>query len=62
MGVEMTMKMLELGLAKHIGLPDEPNIQNFVAFSKEKKRLKKDIHPITLLVQLLDTEEEMSKL
>ena len=62
MGVEMTMKMVELGLSKYIGLPDEPNIQNFVAFSEKKKHLKKEIHPVTLLVQLLETEEDMTKL
>merc|ERR1711944_267619 len=56
MGAEMTMKMVELGLSKYIGLPDEPNIQNFVAFSEKKKHLKKEIHPVTLLVQLLETE------
>ena len=62
MGVEMTLKMLELGLSKYIGLPEEPNIQNFVAFSNKKKHFKESLHPVTLLVQLLNTEEEMSKL
>ena len=57
MAGEMTIKMIELGLAKHIGLPSEPNIQQFLAFWKEKKNT---VHYVTLLVQLLSTEEEMA--
>merc|ERR1719273_803270 len=59
MGGEMTMKMIELDIGPHIGLPEEPNTQNFLKFWKEKKH---SVHYVTLLVQILNTEEDMTKL
>ena len=51
--------MIKLSLSPHIGLPDKANIQRFDVFWSTKRNT---VHPITLLTQLLETEQEMAQL
>ena len=59
MGGPMTLKMIKLSLSPHIGLPDKANIQRFDVFWSTKRNT---VHPIILLTQLLETEQEMAQL
>ncbi len=58
-GGSLTLKMLELGLGPYIGLPENANVDALAAFCD---RNIQGILPVTLLVQLLRTEEEMNQL
>ena len=57
---DITLKMIEVGLGPHIGLPETPD-------TEEMKRIwqscsEKNLHPVTLLVSLLRNDQEMAKL
>ena len=61
-GSELTLKMIELGLAPLIGLPESPNVQEFDQVTSKAKKSGLDLHPITKIAALLATEEEMMDL
>lgn len=58
-GGELMLKMIECGAASYIGLPKEPNIENFknVYYRSLNNSLK--LHAITLVTSLLENEEEV---
>ena len=59
MGGPMTVKMIDLELGPYIGLPEVPNVEAFQNFWEQKGQ---KVHHITLLSQLLKTQEEMTTL
>ena len=52
--------MLELGIAPHIGLPEELNMEEFRAVWKRAKENNVKLQAISLLATLMDTPEEVS--
>jgi len=56
---ELTLKMLELGLAPYVGLPVNYDVEEFVAVSRRISSLNLPVNAITLLTGLLRTEEEV---
>ncbi|XP_043482947.1 CCA tRNA nucleotidyltransferase 1, mitochondrial isoform X1 [Leptopilina heterotoma] len=59
---ELTIKMLECGLTKYIGLPASPNLENFLTVSKRAEAENIILKPPTLLAALLKNEEEVMDL
>jgi len=59
MGGPLTLKMIELGLGPYIGLPENVCRENFENCWQVKKNT---LHPITLLVSLLENQDDMMKL
>lgn len=59
---DLTLKMIECNLAKYIGLPDNPNIENFIKVSKRAEEENIILKPPTLLAALLKNEEEVMDL
>lgn len=60
--VELTLKLLECGGAKYIGLPDEPDVENFRVVCE--RALSKDVtlKPISMVVAMLRDQEEVMNL
>jgi len=56
---ELTLKMIEVGLGPYIGLPSQPNIQEFNQIWTQSKEKKIEPQPTTLLAGLLTNEEEV---
>ena len=59
MGGPLTVKMIELGLAQHIGLPTNPDTESLLNIWKLKKN---SLHYVTLLAHLLQDQDEMMQL
>lgn len=59
MGGPLTTKMIELGLAQHIGLPSNPDTQNLQRMWNLKGN---SLHYVTLMTQLLRNQQEMIQL
>jgi len=57
---ELVLLMIELGVQKHVGLPEAPNINQFKVIWERVKDLQP--HAITLLATLLENEEQMMNL
>uniref|UniRef100_A0A0A9Y0H3 CCA tRNA nucleotidyltransferase 1, mitochondrial n=1 Tax=Lygus hesperus TaxID=30085 RepID=A0A0A9Y0H3_LYGHE len=57
---QVVTKLIEVGASKYIGLPEDPNVGEFRAVCKRTEGLNPQ--PITLLVGLLKSEEEMMNL
>ncbi|XP_058172246.1 CCA tRNA nucleotidyltransferase 1, mitochondrial [Anopheles ziemanni] len=57
-GVELTEEMLKQQLASYIGLPESPNIDEFLRVSEKVRAIDKKVQPITLVSALLDTPED----
>ncbi|KAF6209911.1 hypothetical protein GE061_015665 [Apolygus lucorum] len=54
---QVVTKLIEVGASKYMGLPAEPNVAEFRAVCKRTEGLNPQ--PITLLVGLLNSEDEM---
>ncbi|XP_065086311.1 CCA tRNA nucleotidyltransferase 1, mitochondrial [Ochlerotatus camptorhynchus] len=58
-GCDLTIKMLDSGLAPHMGLPEKPNTDEFLKTFKNVESVQAgEIQPITVLSALLQTPEE----
>ncbi|XP_062564049.1 CCA tRNA nucleotidyltransferase 1, mitochondrial [Armigeres subalbatus] len=62
-GCDLTIKMINCGLASYIGLPEEPNKEEFEAVFKQAQSVQAgDIQPITVLSALLKTPDDAIEL
>ena len=59
---ELTMKMIEVGLGPHIGLPSNPNLAEFENVLSRCEKLNLKLEPTAKLAALLSTEEEVMNL
>ncbi|XP_033229303.1 CCA tRNA nucleotidyltransferase 1, mitochondrial isoform X2 [Belonocnema kinseyi] len=59
---ELSLKMLECGLAKYVGLPDKPDIENFERVCKRALAENISFRPITLITSLLKNQNEVMDL
>lgn len=59
---QLTLKMIELGLAQYIGLPAKPNCQEFETVCKRSEELGLPLQPVTRIAALLETENDMLNL
>ncbi|XP_019931854.3 CCA tRNA nucleotidyltransferase 1, mitochondrial isoform X1 [Aedes albopictus] len=58
-GCNLTIKMIDCGLAPHMGLPEKPNTDEFKAvFKRVESAHKGEIQPITVLSALLRVPED----
>jgi len=60
--LEMTLKMLECGSGIHIGLPKEPDVENFRIVYKRALSNNITLKPISLIVSMLKDEHEVMEL
>jgi len=58
---ELTLKMIEIGLGPHIGLPSDPNLEEFDKVYKLSQEKQLSLAPTTLLAGLLTNEDEVLK-
>ena len=58
MGGRLTLRMIDVGLAQYIGLPENPNCTQLEKILKTGQTL----HPATLVTQLLDDLDQATKL
>lgn len=58
---ELLLRMLDLGMGKHIGLPENPDIEEFKVVSQRLNELKLAVNPITRLTALLSKDKDVSK-
>ncbi|XP_051153978.1 CCA tRNA nucleotidyltransferase 1, mitochondrial isoform X2 [Leptopilina boulardi] len=56
---ELLLKMLECGMGKYIGLPENVNIENFIKITKRADAENILLKPSTLLASLLNNEQEV---
>ncbi|CAL1678988.1 unnamed protein product [Lasius platythorax] len=61
-GLELTLKLLECGSAKHIGLPEEPVVENFRTVYQRALSNNVTLKPISLIVSMLKNEDEVMTL
>lgn len=61
-GLELTLKLLECGSAKHIGLPEEPVVENFRTIYQRALSNNVTLKPISLIVSMLKNEDEVMTL
>lgn len=59
-GPELMKTILNLGLGPYIGLPDQPDVEEFDNVVRRSKGLK--LHPITMLTGLLKESQDMFEL
>lgn len=59
---ELTLKMLECGVSQYIGLPEEPDIQNFQTVYETAMKNQVTLKPATLISALLRDEMEVINL
>ncbi|XP_076667043.1 CCA tRNA nucleotidyltransferase 1, mitochondrial [Andrena cerasifolii] len=59
---ELTLKMLECGIAKYIGLPEKPDIKNFEDVYDASKKKNVSLHPISLCATMLKNEDQVINL
>ncbi|OXU19335.1 hypothetical protein TSAR_004803 [Trichomalopsis sarcophagae] len=59
---ELTLKLIECGCSKYMGLPENLNLEHFnkICLNAQKNNVK--LRPITLIAALLRTEEEVLQL
>ncbi|KAL2741908.1 hypothetical protein V1477_009537 [Vespula maculifrons] len=58
-GGELMLKMIECGAASYIGLPKEPDVENFKTVYHRALNNSLKLHAITLITSLLKNEEEV---
>ncbi|XP_043272776.1 CCA tRNA nucleotidyltransferase 1, mitochondrial [Venturia canescens] len=61
-GGELTVKMLDCGVAPYIGLPEKLNVENFVTTYVKARANAVELRPITLITSLLKNEVEVLEL
>lgn len=59
---ELTLKMIECGLAKYIGLPKNPDVENFDKICEQALAANISMRPITLLTSMLKNQNEVQDL
>uniref|UniRef100_A0A182W0W7 Poly A polymerase head domain-containing protein n=1 Tax=Anopheles minimus TaxID=112268 RepID=A0A182W0W7_9DIPT len=57
-GIELTEAMINCKLAPHMGLPESPNVEEFLRVSKTVRAFDPQLQPITVLSALLNTPED----
>ncbi|GAB1867271.1 tRNA-nucleotidyltransferase 1, mitochondrial [Camponotus japonicus] len=57
--LELTLKLLECGASKHIGLPEEPVLENFRIVYQRALSNNVTLKPISLIVSMLRNEDEV---
>lgn len=60
--VELTLKLLECGAAKHIGLPEEPDLESFRAVYRRASSNDVTLRPISIIVPMLRDQREVMSL
>lgn len=60
--LEMTLKLLECGGSVHIGLPKEPNVENFRIVYERALSKNISLKPISLIVSMLKDQYEVVNL
>ncbi|KYQ56083.1 tRNA-nucleotidyltransferase 1, mitochondrial [Trachymyrmex zeteki] len=60
--LELTLKLLECGSSRYIGLPEEPDVENFRKVYERAQSNKVTLKPISLIVSMLKDEYEVIKL
>ncbi|KAK0163725.1 hypothetical protein PV328_002428 [Microctonus aethiopoides] len=58
-GVELTLKMIECNLTNFIGLPKNPNTENFVNICTRAKSKNLILHPVTMISAMLKDSREV---
>lgn len=61
-GGELTLKLIECGAAPYIGLPKEPNVENFKTVYNRALDNSFKLKPISLIISMLKDEEEVMTL
>ncbi|XP_053986198.1 CCA tRNA nucleotidyltransferase 1, mitochondrial [Hylaeus volcanicus] len=56
---ELTLKMLECGIARYVALPECPNVTNFTTVYEISKKHNFSLQPITFLAVMLKDESEV---
>jgi len=59
---ELTLKMIEVGLGPYIGLPDDPNTEQFSKVLTQSEHLGLDLEPMAKMAALLKSHDEVMKL
>ena len=59
---ELTLKMIECGLTKYVGLPKNPDVENFDKICKRALAENISFRPITLLSSMLKNQKEVMDL
>ncbi|XP_011860796.1 PREDICTED: CCA tRNA nucleotidyltransferase 1, mitochondrial isoform X2 [Vollenhovia emeryi] len=59
---ELTLKLLECGAARHIGLPEEPDVENFRNVCERARSNNVALKPISLIVSMLRDQRDVIKL
>lgn len=59
---ELTLKMLKCNIARYVGLPENPNIENFKIVYDVFKKNNISLQPITFLAVMLKDENEVFQL
>ncbi|XP_018378319.1 PREDICTED: CCA tRNA nucleotidyltransferase 1, mitochondrial isoform X1 [Trachymyrmex cornetzi] len=60
--LELTLKLLECGSNRYIGLPEEPDVENFRKIYERAQSNNVTLKPISLIVSMLKDEYEVLKL
>ncbi|XP_012525031.2 CCA tRNA nucleotidyltransferase 1, mitochondrial [Monomorium pharaonis] len=60
--LELTLKLLECGAGKYIGLPEQPDVENFRNVSRRAQSNNVTLKPISLIVSMLKDEYDVIKL
>lgn len=60
--LELTLKLLECGSSKYIGLPEEPDVENLRNVYQRAQSNNVTLKPISLIVSMLKDEYEVIKL
>lgn len=57
-GMELTQKMIDCGVAKYIGLSENPDLENFERICLQAKSQGLTLHPVTMMTSMLRNEQE----
>lgn len=57
--LEMTLKMLECGSSKYMGLPEKPNVDNFQIVCRRALSNNVALKPISMIVSMLKDQQEV---
>ncbi|ETN66594.1 CCA-adding enzyme [Anopheles darlingi] len=61
-GTELTTEMIKCNLAVHCGLPESPNVDEFIHVSENVRAFSGKLEPMTLVAALLHTQDDAIKL
>lgn len=60
--VELTLKLLECGSSEYLGLPKEPDIENFKTVCKHASSNNVTLKPISMIASMLKDQDELMNL